>query len=180
MEGRSSRPRRRNLRTVIGTSSCSGVSVTGQAHDKLGAMAEKESGAMSEQESVLAKIVELGAADAQLDVMWLYGSRAKGTYTATSDYDLAVAFRDPVESPLERRLRPETLAQQWADSLGMPDDMLSIVDINQAPLPLAMAVIRTGRAIWVRCPLRLAREENRITSMWELDYLYHQRHYGVS
>ncbi|MBD3896115.1 nucleotidyltransferase domain-containing protein [Halomonas sp. ML-15] len=135
---------------------------------------------MSEQDPILAKLVKLAAADGQIEVVWLYGSRAKGTHTESSDYDLAVAFNVNIETPLERRLRPELLAQQWADALGIADDILSIVDINQAPLPLAMAVIRTGRAICVRSPLRLAREENRITSMWELDYLYHQRHYGVS
>lgn len=111
-------------------------------------------------------------------MLWLYGSRAKGMATAQSDYDLAVAFREPFRDPLERRLRPELLAQTWQDHLSLSDELLSVVDINIAPVPLAMAIVRTGRVLCVNDPLRLAREENRISSMWELDYEYHRRQFG--
>ena len=53
-------------------------------------------------------------------VLWLYGSRVKGTINAESDYDLA------------------------------------------------MAVIEHWQAIHVNDPLRLAKEENHITSKWEI------------
>lgn len=129
------------------------------------------------QGDMLCRLAEL-AADAQVEVLWLYGSRAKGTAAQGSDYDLAVAFTDFESDPLERRLRPELLAQQWCEQLDINDDMLSIVDINQAPLPLAVAVVRDGQVVFVRDQLRLIREELRITSMWEVDYQYHRVHYG--
>lgn len=127
---------------------------------------------------VLERLVSLAGDDSEVAVLWLYGSRAKGSATASSDYDLAVAFTAPYADSLERRLRPELLAQRWQDELALPEGCLSLVDIDLAPIPLAMAVIRTGVAICVNDPLRLAREENRITSMWELDYQYHQQQFG--
>lgn len=111
-------------------------------------------------------------------MLWLYGSRAKGTEQANSDYDLAVAFNHFPENPWDRRLQPELLAMEWADELGVAEGVISVADINHIPLPLALSIITTGKALMVKDSLRLAKEENRITSMWEIDHEYHRRHYG--
>ncbi|SFX09194.1 type VII toxin-antitoxin system MntA family adenylyltransferase antitoxin [Marinospirillum alkaliphilum] len=140
-------------------------------------MSDMDSDQWIKQDKTLSALRHL-AENAPVDVLWLYGSRTKGTADESSDYDLAVAFTDFETDPLERRLRPELLSQQWCDALGLDGDRLSLVDINQAPLPLAMAVIRDGKAVFVRNPLRLIREELRISSMWEVDYQYHRAHYG--
>ncbi len=123
-------------------------------------------------------LVELAEGDPRVDVLWLYGSRAKGTSAPDSDYDLAAAFSSFPEDSWERRLQPERLAMEWSDALGVGDDCLSVIDINHVPVPLAYAVVTSGRVLFARDRLRLAREENRITSMWELDHQYHKRHYG--
>jgi len=133
---------------------------------------------MQDSTAILDALVELATRDEEIAVLWLYGSRAKGTATARSDYDLAVAFRTFEKDPLERRLRPELLAQAWQDALGLAEDKLSLVDINLAPLPLAHAIIRTGRVLLAKDRMRLIREEQRIGSMWEIDHLYHQRHFA--
>lgn len=127
---------------------------------------------------LLPALIDFARAVDGVEVLWLYGSRAKGTATAESDYDLAVAFTGaPADRP-ERRLRPELLALDWAQTLSLPEGRLSVVDINLAPLPLAMAVITQGVVLWSGNGLRLAREENRVMGMWELDYQYHRRVYG--
>ncbi|WP_048306136.1 nucleotidyltransferase domain-containing protein [Halomonas sp. PR-M31] len=133
---------------------------------------------MHYEQAILPRLIDLASKDDAIAVLWLYGSHAKGTATKDSDFDLAVAFRQPGGEPLERRLRPELLAQSWQDALELPEHLLSIVDINLAPITLAHVIIRTGRELQVNDPLRLAREENRITSMWELDYQYHLRHFS--
>ncbi|WP_300274554.1 nucleotidyltransferase domain-containing protein [Halomonas sp.] len=133
---------------------------------------------MPDIDTLLEALTDMARREPSVAVLWLYGSHAKGTATAQSDIDLAVAFRDFEQDPLERRLRPELLAQAWQDALGLEAERLSMVDINLAPLPLAHAVIRTGRVLQANDRLRLAREENRITSMWELDHLYHQQQFA--
>jgi uncharacterized protein len=133
---------------------------------------------MPDQTAILQALAELAAKDDEIAVLWLYGSRAKETATESSDYDLAVAFRTFERDALERRLRPELLAQAWQDALGLAEGRLSLVDINLAPIPLAHAVIRTGRVLHANDRLRLAREEIRITSMWEIDHQYHQQHFA--
>jgi predicted nucleotidyltransferase len=130
------------------------------------------------QQAALQRLADLAAGNSAVDVLWLYGSRAKGTWSSGSDFDLAVAFRDMPSEGLERRLRPELLAQDWAGALGLGDTQLSVADINQVPVPLAYAIVTTGQVLFVRSGLRLAREENRATSMWELDHQYHRRFYG--
>lgn len=130
------------------------------------------------QQHILDRLIQLAQADSQVEVLWLYGSRAKGTATLESDYDLAVAFRSFPKDLWERRLQPELLAQKWADRLAVEDRMISVIDINHVPLPLAYAVISTGQVLWANSKLRQIKEENRIFSMWELDYLYSQKIYG--
>lgn len=119
----------------------------------------------------------LAQADPRIDVLWLYGSRAKGTAQSDSDYDLAVAFNTFPKDQWDRRLQPEQLSLAWSDALGMEEGRLSVVDINNIPLTLAYAVITTGRVLHAANGLRLAREENRVTSMWEIDHAHHLRHY---
>jgi predicted nucleotidyltransferase len=130
------------------------------------------------QDTILSRIVELARDNTNVAVLWLYGSRAKGTAQVNSDYDLAVAFNRFPENLWDRRLQPELLAMEWADDLGVDDGVISVVDINHTPLPLALSIITTGEALLVKDSLRLAKEENRITSMWEIDHEYHRRHYG--
>lgn len=133
---------------------------------------------MQDSTAIQNALADLASRSDAIAVLWLYGSRAKGTATPASDFDLAVAFREFEKDPLERRLRPELLAQAWQDALGLAEGRLSMVDINLAPLPLAHAIIRTGRVLQANDRLRLIREEQRIGSMWEIDHLYHQRHFA--
>lgn len=127
---------------------------------------------------ILDAIIARAQADPRIDVLWLYGSRAKGSAEPHSDYDLAVAFKSFPDDAWEKRLQPARLAFEWSDALGLEGGKLSVVDINHIPLPLAYAIVQSGRVLQASNRLRLAREENRITSMWELDHVYHRRHFG--
>lgn len=133
---------------------------------------------LDDEPGILDRLAKLAARRGDMEVLWLYGSRAKGDARPDSDFDLAVAFASAVQPSYERRLRPEVIALEWSELLGLPEDKVSLLDINLAPLPLAMSVVTSGKVIWCGSGLRLAREESRVTSMWELDYRYHQRLYG--
>lgn len=124
---------------------------------------------------VIEQLVQLTQKNSDIDVLWLYGSRARSNNTANSDYDLAVAFKTYIDDPVERRLRPELLALQWAKLLSVE---LSIIDINIVPLPLAYTVVQDNTVIYSRNDYRKMVEEQRIMSKWELDHLYHRKHYA--
>jgi predicted nucleotidyltransferase len=120
---------------------------------------------------LLQQIVKLADNDPDIAVVWLYGSRATGNSHASSDYDLAVAFNHFIkDDPVEKRLRPECLALDWQRALGLHDFQLSIVDINQAPIPLAFEIIQVDTVIFCRDENRLWQETLRIHSRMELDY----------
>ncbi|WP_245598719.1 type VII toxin-antitoxin system MntA family adenylyltransferase antitoxin [Methylomicrobium lacus] len=124
-------------------------------------------------DELLQKIVPLAESDPDIAVVWLYGSRAKGNAHASSDYDLAVAFNRFIkDDPIEQRLRPECLALDWQQALGLHDFQLSVVDINQAPIPLAWEIIQADTVIFCRDENRLWRETLRIHSRMELDYAH--------
>lgn len=124
------------------------------------------------------QLIRLAEQNNNIAVLWLYGSRAKGTEGPESDYDLAVAFNHFPDDAWDRRLQPELLALEWADTLGLETGRLSVADIDHIPLTLAFSIIMDGNVLVAKDRLRLAREENRITSMWELDHEYHKRHFG--
>jgi predicted nucleotidyltransferase len=127
------------------------------------------------EDIIIEKLIALAQSDGRIDVLWLYGSQAKGTANEHSDYDLVVAFNSFPEDAWDKRLQPEMLAFDWIDALGWPENRLSVADINHIPIPLALSIVTTGKVLYVKNGYRLAREENRITSMWEIDYLYHKQ-----
>lgn len=119
----------------------------------------------------IANINQLAEQIPDILIVWLYGSRAKGNAHPNSDYDLAIAFKSFIKNdPLKKRLRPECLALDWQQALGLHDFQLSIVDINQAPIPLAFEIIQANNVLFCRDEDRLWQEIRRIHSRMELDY----------
>jgi len=129
----------------------------------------------SKKNNNLKNIIQLAKENAEVEVLWLYGSRARNKAGANSDYDLAVAFKTYISEPVERRLRPEMLALAWHKQLNIP---LSIIDINQVPLPLAYTVVQDNTLLYSKNDYRRMTEEQRIMSKWEIDYCYHKKHYA--
>lgn len=121
--------------------------------------------------TLTAQLATLAAAHPEVVVLWLYGSHAKGNAGPHSDWDLAVAF-DPVKlvDSLDNRLRPELLALDWQRALGLAEGQLSVVDINQAPIPLAFAIVDANRILFCRDQGRRLREEARIMSQMEINF----------
>jgi len=84
---------------------------------------------------------------------------------------LAIAFRNFTLDSLARYSRPHALALDWAGALNLPEQQLSIVDINQVPIYLAYQIIDTGQLIYNDGSARAWQEITRINSLFE----YQQR-----
>lgn len=130
---------------------------------------------MIKQAQIIEKIKLLAASQPDIDVLWLYGSRARSQAHENSDYDLAIAFKHYIKDPVERRLRPELLALKWQKQL---DIALSIIDINQASLPMAYTIVEDNVTLFCANDYRRMVEEQRIMSKWELDHLHHRKYYA--
>lgn len=122
------------------------------------------------------QLIQLAQENNDIELLWLYGSHAKGTEHEKSDIDLAVAFKSWEKEVIERRLRPELLAIEWQNKLNLSEGQLSILDINNAPIPIAMSVLQNGELLLSKNTSRQLQEQQRIMSKWEIDYLYHYQH----
>lgn len=114
--------------------------------------------------NTLSQITENLAQVDNLAAAWLYGSRSQGQYRHDSDYDIAIAVNNFQLPYAERRLLPELLALDLTQKLNQP---IQIVDINLAPIPLAINVIEYGKPLLIQDELRYCREINRIQGLWE-------------
>ena len=121
------------------------------------------------------KIISLAAQNENIELLWLYGSYAKGTVHQASDIDLAVVFTHREEDVLERRLRSEILAIEWQKALGLSAGQLSVLDMSIADIPIAMSVLTTGELLLSKNYSRQLTEQQRIMSKWEIDHLYHHK-----
>ncbi|GHA12452.1 type VII toxin-antitoxin system MntA family adenylyltransferase antitoxin [Oceanisphaera arctica] len=120
----------------------------------------------------LANIIELARQRSDIAALWLYGSRARGEHHAGSDYDLAVVFTLWEPDALSRRLRPEEVAIDWQHQLAMLEGTISVVDLAIAPVPLGWSVLSQGKLLLDLSPSNRMQAEQRIYSMWELDYVH--------
>lgn len=121
-------------------------------------------------------IITLANENSTIELLWLYGSYAKGTAHEQSDIDLAVVFKSWEADVIERRLRPELLALEWQKQLSLKEGELSILDMTIAPIPIAMSVLKQGELLLSKNRSRQFQEQQRIMSKWEIDYLYHYQH----
>jgi len=124
-------------------------------------------------DSIKPHIIELAKQNDDIDILWLYGSYAKGTAHEQSDIDLAVVFKSWQDDALERRLKSELLAIEWQKQLQLNEGELSVLDMGVASIPLAMSVLTTGKLLLSKNASRQLQEQQRIMSKWEIDYLYH-------
>ena len=62
------------------------------------------------------------------------------------------------------------MALDWQQALGLQDFKLSIVDINEAPIPLAWQIIEPDCVLYCRDDQRLWQETRRIGSRMEIDF----------
>jgi uncharacterized protein len=104
----------------------------------------------------------MAEANTLIDVVWLYGSQVKGNADENSDYDVAIAFDQ--KGVAKWAYYADDLAEQWTRKT---QEQVSIVDINQAPTPLAYSIINDGKVLYCRDPLRLHTEQMRVWSLWE-------------
>jgi predicted nucleotidyltransferase len=110
-----------------------------------------------------------------IEVIWLYGSQAKGTAHSQSDIDLAIAFKNFNLSELDKKLRPQELTLILSEQLNLPDGTLSIIDINTVPVYLAINVVEYGRVIYSKNSSREFKETQRIYSQYEFEMIEHKQ-----
>ena len=116
---------------------------------------------------IISAISSLASRHPDIEVVWLYGSRAQNNEHANSDYDLAVAFKSFQLSDFDKYLRPNELALEWSEQLSLSPEKLSIVDINRSPVYLAYNIVEHGMIIFQEQTARAYHEQDRIYSMYE-------------
>jgi len=85
---------------------------------------------------------------ADLDLVVLFGSRAQGTATSSSDWDLGVRFSPGQGDPL----RLYRLDVELATRLGCSSDAVDVVDLDQASYLLQRVVAEHGQPLFERRP----------------------------
>ncbi len=106
---------------------------------------------------------------AEVDAIYLYGSRAKQTARADSDWDIAVIFSHFEQDELERALRPQRLEAELEKALQLYGK-ISVVDLETAPMYLQMSILNSAVKWYDRWIPHVRRVEQGILSKWEKDY----------
>ncbi len=122
-------------------------------------------------DNLLVKIQALAFKNQDIEVIWLYGSKASDTAQEHSDYDLAIAFKQFNLPLFEKYIRPHELAIDWAQTLNLPERKISIVDINAVPMYLAYNIVEYGKVIYQTGTAQAYKEQNRIYSQYEYQTL---------
>lgn len=130
---------------------------------------------MLQVNEILELVIKNAQASDDIEVVWLYGSQAKGTSHSQSDIDLAVAFKNFNLTDLDKKLRPQELSLIWTAQLNLPENKISIVDINNIPVYLAFNIVEYGKVLYAENQSRALKETQRIYSQYEFETIEHNR-----
>lgn len=106
---------------------------------------------------------------AQVDAIYLYGSRAKQTAHEQSDWDIAVLFSDYQTDVSLRLLRPQLLEAVIERELKLYNQ-ISVIDLEAAPVYLQYSILMSAVKWFDRNVPHVRRVEQSILSKWEKDY----------
>lgn len=125
---------------------------------------KSEQASLTVQDPILSKLIGLAQESADINALWLYGSRARGDHQINSDYDVALSFKMRLADALDNRLRPELLSSEWSQLLGAE---ISVADIDLVPTPLAAAIAEEGQLLLDKAPKDTAWMYHKIWSKWD-------------
>ena len=114
-------------------------------------------------------ITQIIHAHAQVDAIYLYGSRAKQTAHENSDWDMAVIFSEYETDATTRLLRPQLLEAAIERELKLYNQ-ISVIDLETAPVYLQYSIIMSAVKWFDRNVPHVKRVEQSILSKWEKDY----------
>ncbi len=120
---------------------------------------------MLSQQSLIKEILAYTA----IDAIYLYGSRAKQTATANSDWDIALLFTNFEDDVVTRLLRPQYLEAHLERELKAYGKV-SMVDLEIAPMYLQYSILTSAIKWYDRGVIHVRRVEQGIFSKWEKDY----------
>jgi len=115
------------------------------------------------------QLITLIQAHAQLDAIYLYGSRAKQTAHKDSDWDIAVLFSDYETDLTTRVLRPQMLEAAVERELKQYNK-ISIIDLETVPAYLQYSILMSAIKWFDANVPHVRRVEQSILSRWEKDY----------
>lgn len=95
------------------------------------------------QPTLLPLIQAILAAETDLEFAVLVGSRAAGTETAASDWDIALQWRRDMDW-LEQLARTETLRRSLAEVLAIPETAIDLIDAPRANLAMRTVIAEEG------------------------------------
>ncbi len=106
---------------------------------------------------------------AEVDAIYLYGSRAKQTAHANSDWDIAVIFTHYEPDALTRLLRPQLLEARLERELNRYQQ-LSVIDLETVSVYLQYSILMVAVKWFDKNVPHVKRIEQSILSKWEKDY----------
>jgi len=120
-------------------------------------------------EALSENITRIIHAHAQVDAIYLYGSRAKQTAHENSDWDIAVIFSEYETDASARLLRPQLLEAAIELELKLYNQ-ISVIDLETAPVYLQYSILMSAVKWFDRNVPHVKRVEQSILSKWEKDY----------
>jgi len=114
------------------------------------------------------KMIQIIHAHAQVDAIYLYGSRAKQTARENSDWDIAVIFSEYETDASARLLRPQLLEAAIERELKLYNQ-ISEIDLETAPVYLQYSILMSAVKWFDRNVSHFKRVEQSILSKWEKD-----------
>jgi predicted nucleotidyltransferase len=102
-------------------------------------------------EERLSALAEAWLADVDLAAVYLFGSRARGVAGSRSDVDLAVILATRLDADARWRKRLDLITRA---SEVLATDAIDVVVLEDAPSALGHRVLRDGRLLCERDPLR--------------------------